>query len=217
MHSHAPSITTAGSSERPDLCGIPRGDGHHAAGSNATREGGAHTLDDVALHRGRAAGRVTFPDAGTAMELLERSGFRIPEDGVTTVAQRRTFDKEGLLGFVRTRASLAYNPGAPAAVRDRFLAEVKGRVDELRRHVGTSDQTFVRRHVLCTRSDRVVHRERSRRGGTAAFLRNCCGSCHRGRRAAAYFFVLGGPERSRAPWATQHLGRRGGNDCGAPG
>jgi ubiquinone/menaquinone biosynthesis C-methylase UbiE len=110
-------------------------------------------LDDVALHHGLAPARVTFPDAGTAIELLERSGFRIPEDGVTTVAQRRTFDKEGLLGFVRTQASLAYTPGAPAAVRDRFLADVEGRVDELRRHDGTYDQTFVRLHVLCTRSD----------------------------------------------------------------
>jgi len=124
---------------------------HAESGGAGNVRGLVALLDDVARHHGMGPARVTFPDAGTAMEILERAGFRIPEDGVTTVAQRRSFDKEGLLGFVRTQASLAYVPGVSAAVRDRFLADVVRRVDELRRHDGTYDQTFVRLHVLCTR------------------------------------------------------------------
>jgi trans-aconitate methyltransferase len=108
-------------------------------------------LDDVAANQGLAPARVSFPDAGTAMELLEGAGFSIPDDGVTTVAQRRAFDREGVLGLVRTQASLAYVARASPSVRDRFLGEAERRIDELRRHDGSYDQTFVRLHVLCTR------------------------------------------------------------------
>jgi hypothetical protein len=87
------------------------------------------------------------------MELLERAGFSLGDESVTTVAQRRSFDREQLLGFVRTQASVAYVPGAPREVRDAFLAAVEARLDELRRHDGTFDQTFVRLHVLARRPD----------------------------------------------------------------
>jgi trans-aconitate methyltransferase len=111
-------------------------------------------MDAVAVEHGLPSAQVWFCDAGTAMELLERAGFALGEESVTTVAQRRTFDREQLLGFVRTQASVAYVPGASPAVRDSFLAAVEARVDELRRHDGTFDQTFVRLHVLARRPDR---------------------------------------------------------------
>jgi trans-aconitate methyltransferase len=108
-------------------------------------------MDEVASAQALEPSRVRFPDAGTVMELLEQAGFRIDDDGVTTVAQRRSFDRQQLLGFLRTQAALAYVPGAPLAVRDAFLRAVEQRVDELRRHDGTYDQTFVRLKVLCQR------------------------------------------------------------------
>jgi hypothetical protein len=54
---------------------------------------------------------------------------------------------------VHTQASVAYVAGAPSDVRDAFLATVEARLDELGRHDGTYDQTFVRLHVLAHRSD----------------------------------------------------------------
>ena len=42
---------------------------------------------------------------------------------------------------------------SPTDVRDAFIAAVEARLDELRRHDGTYDQTFVRLHVLAHRPD----------------------------------------------------------------
>jgi ubiquinone/menaquinone biosynthesis C-methylase UbiE len=105
-------------------------------------------LSDVAVEQGLTPARITFPDAGSVLDILEQAGFQIGDGGVTTVAQRRRFDRDQLIGFVRTQPSLAYVVGAPPEVRDAFLAAVERRVDELRRYDGTYDQTFVRLHVL---------------------------------------------------------------------
>jgi trans-aconitate methyltransferase len=110
-------------------------------------------MDEVASAQALEPSRAGFPDAGTVMELLEHAGFRVDMDGVTTVAQRRSFDRPQLLGFLRTQAALAYVPRAPVAVREAFLHAVEERVDELRRHDGTYDQTFVRLNVLCQRPE----------------------------------------------------------------
>ncbi|MFP3907936.1 MAG: class I SAM-dependent methyltransferase, partial [Acidimicrobiales bacterium] len=100
-------------------------------------------LDDIAAGHGLGAASVTFPDAGTVMEVLEQADLSIPEGGVTTVAQRRGFDHDQLLAFVRTQASVAYVPDAEPPIRDAFLGEVAERIDELRHHDGSFDQTFV--------------------------------------------------------------------------
>lgn len=108
-------------------------------------------LDDIATRHGLGPAAVTFPHAGFALELLEQAGFRVPEEGVLTVAQRRPFSREQLLGFVRTQAAMAYVGEASPDVRGAFLADVDRRVDELRRHDGSYDQTFVRLTVRCQR------------------------------------------------------------------
>jgi trans-aconitate methyltransferase len=110
-------------------------------------------MDAVAAQHGLPSARVWFADAGSMMELLEDAGFELADESVTTVAQRRAFDREQLLGFVRTQASVAYVPGAPAEAREAFLAAVEARLDELRRRDGTYDQTFVRLHVLARRPE----------------------------------------------------------------
>lgn len=110
-------------------------------------------LDDVAARLGLGPAMVSFPDAGTAFELLEQVGFEIPPAGVTTVAQRRPFAWDQLLGVIRTQASVAYGLGSSDDMFDRFVADTSERVEELRRHDGSYDQTFVRLHVRCRRPD----------------------------------------------------------------
>lgn len=111
----------------------------------------AAVLDGIAASHGLPPAAVTFPHAGIVLELLEEVGFRVPEAGVTTVAQRRRFDRDELGGFVRTQATVAYVAGATPEVRGAFLADAERRLDELRRHDGTYDQTFVRLDVLAQR------------------------------------------------------------------
>ena len=108
-------------------------------------------MDDVAGAHGLPPAAVSFPDPGIVMEMLEETGFDVGEEGVTTVAQRRRFGRHQLLGFLRTQAAQAYVANASPALRQVFLDEVATRVDELVRHDGTYDQTFVRLHVLCRR------------------------------------------------------------------
>lgn len=108
-------------------------------------------LDDIAGRQGLPAADVTFADPGTVLELLEHVGFHVPDSGVITVAQRRPFDRDQLAGFLHTQAAMAYIGDAEPDRRAAFLTEVDRRVEELRRHDGTYDQTFVRLAVLCQR------------------------------------------------------------------
>ena len=94
---------------------------------------------------------VTLPDAATAMELVDGVGFVIPEEGVSTVAQRHVFDRDSLPAFLHAQAAMAYvSNKAPDAVK-AFRAGIVPRFDELRREDGTYDQICVRLHVLCQR------------------------------------------------------------------
>lgn len=108
-------------------------------------------LDDIGRRHGLSTAAVTFADPGTALELLEQVGFRVPEGGVTTVAQRRPFDRDQLAGFLHTQAAMAYIADADTERSAAFLADVDRRIDDLRRHDGSYDQTMVRLDVLCQR------------------------------------------------------------------
>jgi len=108
-------------------------------------------LSEVATQLGLKPETVTFPDAGSVLELLEQVGFEVPPSGVTTVAQRRPFDREQLLAWVRTQAYVAYGVHPSDDLHTRFVNAVGDRIDEARRHDGTYDQTFVRLHVLARR------------------------------------------------------------------
>jgi trans-aconitate methyltransferase len=108
-------------------------------------------LNEVATDLGLQTETVTFPDAGSVLELLEQAGFDAPPSGVTTVAQRRPFDREQLLDWVRTQAYVAYGVDPSDDLHGQFVAAVDDRLDEARRHDGTYDQTFVRLHVLACR------------------------------------------------------------------
>ncbi len=84
------------------------------------------------------------PDAGTALDALERAGFDVEAGGagfVRTVGQRRCFDEVGVRGWLASQVRMAYEVGlAPEAVTE-FRAAVDTRLGELRRPDGSFDLT----------------------------------------------------------------------------
>ena len=79
------------------------------------------------------------------------AGFEVdPARGayVNTVAQRRRFDRESLLGWLRSQCYQGFEIDMPADEHAAFRAEVESRLDELARHDGTFDQTYVRLNAL---------------------------------------------------------------------
>lgn len=110
-------------------------------------------LDAVAADWGLPPARVTFPDAGTAYDLVAAAGLTVPAGGVLTVAQRRAFDRDQLLGFLRTQATLAYLAGADNEGARGFWQAVSRLVDEFANPDGSYDQTFVRLDILAQRPE----------------------------------------------------------------
>ena len=107
------------------------------------------TFDRIAAGYGGPTAPWTFLTAGAYLEMTERAGFVLGDDGyVRTVAQRRAFDRESLTGWLQSQAIEAYAIGIDPAERDAFRAEVVERVDEFARHDGTYDQTYVRLDLL---------------------------------------------------------------------
>jgi ubiquinone/menaquinone biosynthesis C-methylase UbiE len=104
-------------------------------------------LDETASANGLPP-TTPFPDAGTVFDMVEAAGFAIPEDGVRTVAQRRPFDRERLIGLLQTQAGLAITRHAPDDATEDLLNAVIAKVDQLRRSDGSYDQTFVRLEIL---------------------------------------------------------------------
>lgn len=93
----------------------------------------------------------TFLHAGTALELSEQAGFAVGPGEVRTVAQRRPFDREGFLGWLHSQSINAYEHGMGAEELEAFRRLVEESLDELRRHDGTWDQTFVRLDLVAHR------------------------------------------------------------------
>jgi trans-aconitate methyltransferase len=103
----------------------------------------------------------SFPDAAAYLELFERAGLDAtpsasrdggqPEGYVHTVAQRRPFTRESLLGWLASQCVEAFRAGLPADAFESFAAETFAAVDRLRRADGTYDQTFVRLDALAYR------------------------------------------------------------------
>jgi ubiquinone/menaquinone biosynthesis C-methylase UbiE len=110
-------------------------------------------LDSISAAYGGPSSPWHFADAGTYLDLVERAGFELGADGyVHTVAQRRAFDRDSMVGWLQSQAIEAYAVGIAADRREGFRTEVVERVDELRRHDGTYDQTYVRLDLLVRRS-----------------------------------------------------------------
>ncbi len=113
----------------------------------------APLVEEISLAHGGPPAPWSFPDAGQYLELLEAAGFTVeatPGDGtyVRTLAQRRAFDRDSLLGWLRSQCYQGFEIGMPAANHAGFRAEVEARLDEMRRHDGSFDQTYVRLDAL---------------------------------------------------------------------
>jgi SAM-dependent methyltransferase len=89
-----------------------------------------------------------FPDAGVVFDLVEQAGFGIPVEGVRTVAQRRAFSREQMVGFLRSQATVALTRAASEDARDAIVQAAVADIERLRRSDGTYDQTFVRLEIL---------------------------------------------------------------------
>ncbi|MEY2454677.1 MAG: trans-aconitate 2-methyltransferase [Acidimicrobiaceae bacterium] len=90
----------------------------------------------------------TFVHAGAYLDLLLEIGFDVRDGFVHTVAQRRSFDRDSILGWLSSQAVEAYAVDLAPEQREPFRASVAARVDELRRPDGTYDLTFVRLDLL---------------------------------------------------------------------
>lgn len=113
-----------------------------------------HLLNDVSAGFDGPSSPWAFPDPARYLELLEAAGFVVDAGRrgyVRTVPQRRAFTRESLLGWFRSQAFQAYEIDLPVGCHTEFRAAVEARVDELRRHDGTLDQTFVRLDLLAHR------------------------------------------------------------------
>ena len=111
-------------------------------------------LDDVAESvAGTSAPRApwTFVHAGAYLDLLLDSGFTVEGGFVHTVAQRRPFDREHVLGWLMSQAVQAYEIDLAANQRAQFRESVVARVDELQRPDGSYDLGFVRLDLLAFR------------------------------------------------------------------
>ena len=125
----------------------------------------APLVEEISLAHGGPPAPWSFPDAGQYLELLEAAGFVVDTspgrgDGgyVRTLAQRRAFDRDSLLGWLNSQCYTGFELTMPAAHHAGFRAEVEARLDELRRHDGTFDQTYVRLDALARRPGRVSRR-----------------------------------------------------------
>ena len=90
----------------------------------------------------------TFVHAGAYLDLLLDVGFDVTAGYVHTVAQRRQFDRDSILGWLASQAVQAYAIDLAPEQREPFLAAVEARVDDLRQADGTYDLTFVRLDLL---------------------------------------------------------------------
>jgi trans-aconitate methyltransferase len=114
-------------------------------------------LDDVAASvAGDKAVRApwTFVHAGAYLDALLDVGFTVEDGFMHTVAQRRSFDRDSVLGWLHSQAAQAYEVGLDPDERARLRAAIDERVDELRRPDGTYDVTFVRLDLLAHARER---------------------------------------------------------------
>jgi trans-aconitate methyltransferase len=90
-----------------------------------------------------------FMGAGAYLDLILEAGYALGENGfVRNVGQRRSFDRDEMLGWMESQAVAAYEVGFDEAARGAFREEVHSRIDELRRADGSYDITYVRLDVL---------------------------------------------------------------------
>ncbi len=123
----------------------------------------APRLAEISRAHGGGDAPWTFPDPGEYLELLEAAGLVVDADPavvagsavgrpggdfVRTTAQRRPFDRDSLLGWLRSQCYQGFEIDMPAGRRAAFRADVEAHLDQLARADGSFDQTYVRLDAL---------------------------------------------------------------------
>jgi len=118
-------------------------------------------VEEISRAHGGGPAPWAFPNAAAYLDLFERAGLDAtagaprredqPAGYVHTVAQRRPFTRDSLIGWLGSQCVEAFRAGLPDDAFDDFRADVLGAVDRLRRADGTYDQTFVRLDALAYR------------------------------------------------------------------
>ena len=120
-----------------------------SVGAPPVKRSGRSEGDNVHIMRfSRRAIRGLPPSPVRARRFSLLLGFDVLYGYVHTVAQRRQFDRESVLGWLASQAVQAYAVDLAPEQQEPFRAEVAGRVDELLRPDGTYDLTFVRLDLL---------------------------------------------------------------------
>jgi trans-aconitate methyltransferase len=109
-------------------------------------------MDAESAERGGPRCPWHFAPAERALDTLEQAGFDVRAGFVRLVAQRRTFTRDEVVGWLRSQVLLAYTETMAPDVAAAFTAAVERRIDELRRWDGTFDQTWVRLDALVQRA-----------------------------------------------------------------
>jgi SAM-dependent methyltransferase len=128
----------------------PGGVFHLEAGGPGNIAGLVALLDDLAVRHGLPA-LPPFPDPGRAFDLIEAAGFDVDEQSARTVAMRRHFTRQQLVGLVRTQAALVLTRHLDARQGQAIVNEAIAAVDRVRRADRSWDQTFVRLEIFVRR------------------------------------------------------------------
>lgn len=107
-------------------------------------------VDDLAVRFGVAT-PPRFPDTGVVFDMVEQAGFMIPEEGIRTVGQRRSFTREQAVGLLRTQGAVAVARMVDQSDRESVEDAAVAELERLRRYDGTFDQTFARLEILAQR------------------------------------------------------------------
>ncbi len=105
-------------------------------------------LNGISAEMGGPVDPWCFPDPGRVLGWLEGAGFELGTGWVRSVAQRRAFDRAGLIGWLESQVLNAYEVTMPQSNRAEFRRRAIAAIPTLRRHDGSHDQTFVRMDVL---------------------------------------------------------------------
>lgn len=108
-------------------------------------------MDEVSTRLGGPTCPWNFAPASWALDHLEQAGFDVRAGFVRLVAQRRTFDRDAVVGWLHSQVLMAYTATLTPDAARAFTDEVNARVDELRRWDGTFDQTWCRLDALVQR------------------------------------------------------------------
>ncbi len=109
-------------------------------------------LDPLVVQFGGRPRAWYFAQAGAYLDLVVGAGFDVSGGWVRLEAQRRRFDRDGVIGLLRSQVLVGYLAGMEPGASEAFAGQVIADVERLRRSDGSYDVTFTRMDVRAHRS-----------------------------------------------------------------